>query len=291
MRYIYLDTSYLSELTKVANDGYRLPPNVESWRRLLAVLRQGVQAGTLLCPASQFQTQEAALAPRLFADFTNLQRSLSAGLYLRAWPEVLVHQVASWVLQRLGRPHDIDLGWRTLVRIAPSVPGASESMEMKNGMMEWGERSRVLRNKFGREQSYAEYLAQEKSALVAQAFLNPQSPFLLLMLWEEAKIVEGESERLLRLFVEETIDDAPFINVFCSLWASTIFHERNRTYQPSDLLDVAALATALPHCPVVTTDRNMKNMIQRLGYDRQYGVRVFAPTARDLKDLLAMLTH
>ena len=65
MFYIYLDTSFLSNFTKAAKRMSETSSNTDTWMSLLTLLRQEVKRGVLLCPASQFQTQEAMLAEDL----------------------------------------------------------------------------------------------------------------------------------------------------------------------------------------------------------------------------------
>ncbi len=103
----------------------------------------------------------------------------------------------------------------------------------------------------------------------------------------EAKVRKKEVPTLFTFLNNESInreyiDRVPFMNIFCSLWASTIVHEQTRKYKYGDLLDVVALACAIPYCQIITTDNNMKNFVGRLGFDRKHGISVYAPTAKDL---------
>jgi hypothetical protein len=65
MIYIYLDTNFLSELSKTACDKKQEARGIEKWRAILNVLCQRTKSGLLTCPASQFQTQEVMLADDL----------------------------------------------------------------------------------------------------------------------------------------------------------------------------------------------------------------------------------
>ena len=111
MFYIYLDTSFLSQLTKAAREIRGASFNTDKWINLLTLLRQGVKRGILLCPASQFQTEEAMLAEGLLQKFISLQLELSKGSYFKDWEDILVHQAANQDLIYLGRPQDIDSCW------------------------------------------------------------------------------------------------------------------------------------------------------------------------------------
>lgn len=281
MFYVYLDTSFLSQLTKVARGVPEASFNAGKWINLLTLLRQGVDSGTLLCPASQFQTEEAMLAQGILQEFVSLQLELSRGYYFKKYQDILVHQVANQVLIYLRRPHDIDLGWKAFVKTPPPVRDPFTTAITKSDMVGYAELAKILRAEFGRKLSYNEHYREEKVALLEATFLNPSSDWPGMLI-REAKIQEKEIPMSLSFFNPESADRVPFINIFCSLWASIIFHEQSRTYKPGDLLDVVALACAIPYCQIITTDSNMKNIVGRLHLDRNYGVSVYAPTVKDL---------
>lgn len=286
MFYIYLDTSFLSNLTRVARGMPETSSNTDTWMSLLTLLRQGVKRGVLLCPASQFQTQEAMLAKGLIQEFVSLQLELSKGYYFKEWEDILVHQVANQALIYLGRPQDIDLGWSVFTKQLPPVIDPFATTIMKSNMTQDAESARLLREKFGREASYSEYYEEEKRVLLQETFLNPSSD-LPEMLISKAKVLEKEVPTLFTFLDNESInheyiDHVHFINIFCSLWTSTIVHERTRKYKEGDLLDVVALACAFPYCQIITTDSNMKNFVGRLRLDKKHGVSVYAPTVNDL---------
>lgn len=289
MFYIYLDTSFLSQLTKAAREISGVSFNSEKWVNLLTLLRQGVKRGIFLCPASQFQTQEAMLAEDLFKEFTSLQLELCGGCYFKKWEDILVHQVASQALIYFGRPHDIDLGWSVFTGEPPPIADPLATAIAKSNMTQYAELARLLREKFGRRESFKEHYEAEKKDLLQATFLNPYSD-LLGMLISEVKIRKEEIPRLFSFLDHKSIDRVPFINVFCSLWASTIVHEPRRKYKRGDLLDIAPLACVIRYCQMITTDTNMKNFIERLHFNDKYGLSVYAPTIKDLEDFGKVLS-
>lgn len=282
MLYIYLDTSFLSELAKAESGILPASSRNDHWIRLLDILRQGVKRGVTLCPASQFQIEEAMLTGSLFSVIVPLQYELSKEFYFRNWEDILVHQMAKQVLLYLKRPQDIDLSWKIFIKTPPTVKDPFKVKVSKLNVAQYGEVARQLRKQFGRNASYEEYYREEKRALLGQTFLNPKSDFLEMLI-KQAKVHESEVP-LLFAFINnpESVDSVPFINIFCSLWASTIYHEQTRKYEPGDLLDIVALACAIPYCQIVTTDTNMKNMVERLNLDKEYGVSIYSPTSKDL---------
>jgi len=287
--YIYLDTSFLSQLTKAERETPRTSFSSNKWINLLKLLRQGVERGIFLCPASQFQTQEAMLAANLFKEFTSLQRELCGGCYFKKLEDIMVHQVANQALIYLGRPYDIDLGWSVFTREPPPVADPFATTIMKSNMTQYAEWARFQREKFGRIGSFKKYYEAEKKDILQATFLNPNSD-LPGMLISEAKVRTEEVPRLCSFFDHKSIDRVSCINIFCSLWASTIVHEQARKYKPGDILDIAPLACTIPYCQMITTDTNMKNFVERLHFNDKYGLSVYAPTVKDLNTLAKALS-
>ncbi len=289
MFYVYLDTSFLSQLAKAGRGVSEDSFDIERWTNLLTLLRCGVDNDILLCPASQFQTQEAMLAEGLLQEFVSLQLELSKGYYFKKWEDILVHQVANQALIYLGRPQDIDLGWSAFTKEPPPVIDPFMTTIMKSNITQYAELARFLREKYSRKLSYNEYYREEKIDFLEGTFLNPNSD-LPGMLISEAKVRKEEVPRLFSFLNHKSIDHVAFINIFCCLWASTIFHEQTRKYKPGDILDIAPLACTIPYCQIVTTDKNMKNIIGRLHHDKKYGISVYAPTASGLDTLAKALS-
>ncbi len=289
MLYIYLDTSFLSQLTKVTGNSTKIFAHNEKWANLLNLLRQGIKKGILLCPASQFQTEEAMLSKDLLKGFISLQLELSKGYYLKEYLDILVHQFANQVLMYLGRPNDINLGWQAFTKTPPSVRDPLITAKTKSNMTQYAELVKPLREKFGYRLKYNGHYKAEKIAFLKQTFLNPNSDLPERLIFE-AKVREAEVLRLYSFLNPDYVDSVPFVNIFCSLWASIIFHEKTRKSSEGDLYDVIALACAIPYCQVVTTDKNMKSFIKRLRINKKYEINVYAPIEDDLTALEKFLS-
>lgn len=302
MTLIFLDTNFLSQLSKEARNAEQGVTGTEKWASLLNMLRRGVNSGLLICPASQFQTQEAMLAEGLLKNFTSLQLELSQGQYFREWQEILAHQTADELLRYLGRPQNIDSSWEPFTRNPPNVADAFTTRKMKGDMAEF---ARLMQTHSVSESLYAEHYGAEKASFLQNSFLQPirqllglptySKPFdakLLLMLMQEAKIAESELSRALQFFDSSSVDLVPFIHIFCSIFASLRFHEPNRNYKGNEREDAVALACAIPYCQIVTTDANMKtNVKDRLHFDKKYGASIFVPREDDLDFLSRVLSH
>ncbi len=295
MFYIYLDTSFLSQLTKAAREIPETSSKTDKWINLLTLLRREVNRGTLLCPASQFQTQEGMLAGRLFKEYRNLQHELSKKWRFKRWQDILVHQTANQALIYLSRQQDIDLGWSVFSKEPlPFIPPFI-TRQIKSNMALF---AKLAQNLSAPAASFDKQYEEEKTSFLQATFLQPIryilglsthsgsfEPELLMMLQKEAKIPNNELKRFLHFFDSPRVDQVPFIHIFCSLFASTKFHEPTRKDKGSDTFDIVALACAIPYCQIVTTDTNMKNHIGRLHLNEKYGVSVHAPTDEDLDAL------
>lgn len=305
--YVYLDTVFLSQLAKTS-DGREGKAAIK-WQRLLNLLDRGVQRGILLCPGSQFQTEEVMLAKRSLQEpYIALQHNLSKGYFFREWQEILVHQTASQLLSYLGRPQDIDLGWRFLVKLQPAVGNPSITAEIKRKMSEFANRAKSL-STTGTSYtgtSYSEQYEIEKKSFLQNSFLEPirrllglpmcsTSPDAYSPLWtllEEARVTKGELHKARQFFDSPLVDEVPFIHIFCSVFAALRFHESSRNYTGSEIEDAVALACAIPYCRIVTTDANMKsNIVDRLHLDEAYRATLYSPREGDLCALEQVLSE
>jgi len=300
--YVYLDTVFLSQLTKTS-DGRGRKAAIK-WQRLLNLLDRGVQRGILLCPGSQFQTQEVMLAKGLQDPYIALQHNLSKGYFFREWQEILVHQTASQLLSYLGRPQDIDFGWRFLTKLQPTVVSPSVTVRMKTRMSEFANLAKSLSTA---GTSYNGQYETEKKSFLQNSFLEPirrllglptysTSPDAYSPLWallEEARVSsKDELLRALQFFDSPLVDKVPFIHIFCSVFAALRFHEPSRNYTGSEKEDAVALACAIPYCQIVTTDVNMKsNIVNRLHLDKAYGATLYSPRKGDLCALEQVLSE
>lgn len=291
MLHIYLDTSYLSELTKAGRATTATSSrSSDKWRELLTVLLQKAKREVLVCPGSEFQVQEAQCAERLLHEYTSLQRELSRDIYFKRWDDILVHQVANQALIHLGRPQDIDSKWSAFTSQPPQpVMGPEETERMKQNVTGYAEFVKPLREKYERKMPYKGHHEGEKKDFLGEIFLSPNS-HLTAMLLDRTGVREEEIPKLVSFVGDESNDFGPFIDIYCSLWPSTYIHEPERKPQPGDSLDIAALACAIPYCQIITTDKNMKNIVKRLNFEEKYGIKIYSPTDRDLVALIEELS-
>lgn len=309
MEIIYLDTSFLSQFSKLVQGNLRAATDNQIWEELLTRLRQGVQKGALLCPASQFQTQEALLAPSLFSEFTNLQLELSKGLFFKDWQNILVHQCANQLLIYLNRAKEIELDWKCFTEEVPPIiiPKATVKSKLKISLFA---KEKQEEGTLGR--SFDEQYMAEKANLLRETFLQPYcylkgAPTLsnhsgtfeeiykdsfLAKVIDEAKIPLDKTTETVNAFGTDLVDRIPFIRIFCSLWASIRIYEGTRNPKEGDWLDIA-MACVIPYCSLVTTDGDMKNrIIDRLNYfDKNHVMEIYTPSPKELPAFIGRLSQ
>lgn len=303
MLFLYLDTHYLSNFAKL-EDGREFD-NADTLKLLLGKLRHGVEAGYLICPASEFQLMEVTRRPALSSSVCRVQQELSRGYYMKPWWEIYIHQTASSLLTYLERQRDIDVSWLFYTTDSPQVPLISEIEDaVKNA-------EQFLNTMNPPCETFDKQYAVEKTDLIKNTFLTslrggcesllPQSlsnlQKLLPMLLVECRMSEQELPTILPRVYEfllnsNYLDHIPYINVFCSLWASILVNERGRKPQSGDLIDVSSLACALYNCNIVTTDTNMKNhIVNRLGLGDKWGSQVFTQSTEDINKLINVISQ
>lgn len=90
------------------------------------------------------------------------------------------------------------------------------------------------------------------------------------------------SQNLASFFNSTELLNAPFIDIFCSIGTVIVQNYADREPKGGDLNDAAILATALPYCDIVTTDRFMKDiLVNRLCFDKKYGCEIFSASQQD----------
>lgn len=285
LRTLYLDTSFLSQFAKL-DVRPKSVPDAPAWRELLTALRTHARDGTVLCPASEFQVDEALLTGDvdLIREVNAIQHELSHGYSFRYWWETVVHQTAHLVLTYMGAQRPFQKTWsavvrRTLVSLPPDRTRADK--EDVRSFLD-GQREAVPAGR-----SYEVRRELEKQDLVHQLFLAPDNLCFRMLLYECGV---GQRQFPMDFFDSECIDRIAYVDIFCSITASLAVHERTRTPRGSDLFDTPAIATVLPYCDVVTTDKNMQtHVVRRLHYDGKYDAQILAPTTAGVAALLEML--
>lgn len=136
-----------------------------------------------------------------------------------------------------------------------------------------------LMNEFSRGEEYDRLNASEKCVQLYQRFCRLTSI--------------GITD--FSFFSSDELFNIPFIDVFCSLNAAQVAYHPNRIPRGSDLDDITILATVIPYCDVVTTDKFMKELlVNTLHFHKKYKCQIFSASLEDrqlLKEFVEKINH
>jgi hypothetical protein len=321
---VYLDQNYLSNMAKACQNHDMSAAEREFWKALFCDLKSAVVADRIACPESEFHHEESSLNRKIELAVIRTASDLSLGLEFRPWDRILyllieeaayrflgktAPSIESWAIAFTSDPRgpvenrlEEILGMKVRVDVSFSLPDevVERKRQSKKGWV--SDAKKVLKRSTTR--SWPEELSIQKRGFVYMLF-GP--PALLSLVQESSRgekydILNASAklselyERFHRLtsigitdfsfFSSAELFNIPFIDVFCSLTAALNTYHANRTLRGSDLLDFAILATAVPYCDVVTTDKFMKGLlVNTLNFDEKYECQIFSQSIEDRQAL------
>lgn len=293
---IYLDTSFLSNFAKLEIGGFNIP-STDAWKAVLLSLRDAVSKSRLLCPASQYQIYEAQLDDRILPKFKQIQLELSKGIWFKEWDDILIYQTGEQLLIYFDRELDIDRSWEAVTDQRPLNIQVKEIRESKNKGLLFRKTLAIPANRTFKEQYELEKISFVQETLLQplrqmlgkDTYIKSDYPLvdigvtgLLARSMNGAGIPFNKLKEVCEFFDTDGVDRIDFIRIFCSVIASLSIYERGRKPNSSDIFDVPALASTIPYCDVVTTDKNMKKQI--LDRLRIQELKVFTPSPTDIED-------
>lgn len=94
-----------------------------------------------------------------------------------------------------------------------------------------------------------------------------------------------------RVFLQSNeLLNAPFVDIFATIYAVIDTYYPARKPQQGDFYDMAIMATALPFCDIVTTDKFLKEVLSNiLRFDDKYKARVFSASEADRQTFLQLV--
>ena len=109
------------------------------------------------------------------------------------------------------------------------------------------------------------------------------------ILQEMWKDLGGEKARLGEFLVSENFKACPFVDIQSQLYAALMVFDPGHAPEAGDDYDTQIIATAMPHCKVLAVDNYMKHLVERIGLDKKYRVRMFSAKREGLEGLLEFL--
>lgn len=171
----------------------------------------------------------------------------------------------------------VNVTWEELERYSSNpLPWQQLLLESKKSLLDgyWGRRAR---------ESIAKRL-QEGPLLSRLSAVNELSK--LEDLWNRLRDIgiDANDPNVAKSFAEsDELFNIPFVDINASIWAAVgESFIQGRKPQRGDFYDAPILATVLPYCDVITTDRFMKAiLVEKLHFDDKYKCKVFSPTQQD----------
>lgn len=307
---LWLDTSVIIKLTKIARGEALQQIEVERLTRLRNLIEELSSAGRLLCP--QADQEEEYVAQRLDKEVHGDFLVLSSGIRLRHRQGIFDYQV--------------QLGMRACVEKAPQIilpadmffhhdpveelqrarkrifligtnPFSDDELIARQAAAKlevqrlWEE----LRQQFVTEKkTYEQQLADEEhgygDALIQKLhefeenlahgrsdfwdFMGVQGALFYKLYWKELDAEPPGVQGLHKFFHSRYFNNLPIARIHSQLGADLL--TGNQPILPGDMMDVEHMGVAIPVAHWVLTDKKMADRIKKLGIDAEWKTEVFS---------------
>jgi len=311
---IYLDESYLSNMAKAQLGSLTDQDECEFWLSLLEELKDKVLADRIACPEFAFQREEASFDTRIEEAVGRIIDELSRGLKFNTWKDILNLHIEDAAFKFLGKDPPTREIWAIAFESDPQAPLKTRIQGVRP-RPKWGIdgypplRKEVLgheRLKKARWATFAKktlwlYGVRNWDETLRDDKLYAVDCILGREAWSDAVTlgnIRSFVNRWMRLLEIGINDDnfmdflksdellnSAFIDIHSSIRTAAAVNFPNRGQKGSDLYDPVILATVMPYCDIVTTDKFMKHIsVTRLGLDKKYKCEVFSPSKEDRLD-------
>ncbi len=291
---IYVDQSYLSDLTRARLEGQGHP-----YWQLYDALLKAVQADKIVCPASPSHYNESQMGSRLVAEDYRTLEQLYCGVEFLCFPPAVNAQATTALYDHLDQAQPPQLPWRVAFNSDPHdhFDGEIQRIDPSGHALLIEELRSVKENHANelkpiRAKSWQAQHHQEMDQIIN--FLYPMPPEALpFATWGVLEPVFAsllgheptwdEKDKFLK---SEELRSVPYIDISASLQASMIW-DTERQPKGSDLEDVMAAALALPYCDLYTTDGGMKHLIQLGKFKQEHKAEIFSSRETDLSSFVS----
>jgi hypothetical protein len=282
-----------------------------TWVSLFEYLHKAVSADKIVCPKSIFHAIEAMFDSRLEVSINEVIDVLSDGLEFNLWDDILRSNIVDAARQFLGKPADDRLTWEATFNLDPHTPAKNRTRNKRiNDLSSLPEdvvkRERIRKmnmketsNKLLEDEGWKRLTRDElvyeskKSTLAGLAgFIGEiATPSIeLAILWDKIRKIglDTQDSGVMNKFAfSDELFSIPYVDIWGSLYAALAErYLQGKEVEEGDWYDTAILATVLPYCNIVTTDRIMKHiLVNRLQFDQKYNTRVLSCTSEDLAEL------
>ena len=297
---VYLDQNYLSNMAKARHGFMKDEDEATFWRSLFDDLKKAV-SDSIIIPMSEFHEIETSLNTRIQVAIKDTLIQLSGGFQFKDWHSILEWQIIDAVTQFSGRK--LTSNYHPVFQ---SDPNTAVKDRFKDMIINRGTIS--LTSYQVADPNYITELKVRFVNLIKQSLnkwpdIENCSPNLILsskLDWLSSSLTSdpdmwshivqditglGIQESMINdYWVTGKLLDIPFIDIFSSLVAVLYikYKKGGQNVKESDLFDISILATVLPYCSIVTTDKSMKEiLVNRLHFDDKYKAMIFSATKTD----------
>ncbi len=317
---VYLDVNYLSNMAK-ARLGHVLEEyDCQFWDSLFNEVQEAVLADKVACPGLEFQLDEADFDSRIEPAVWEILCELSLGLKFNPWETIRQLQIEDATFEFMGKKIPEREPWavafksdpqeavarrmQNLGRIRVHLAPSGEIVQHDRQVKKKGRDARKDLLRLPADASFHKELLTQKLGLVSH-ILGSDNIRINKKLWQSNDTMDklrGLSNirklkefwsRLEQICItnaklgdflssDELLNTA-YVDIFSSISTAIFKHYKARPPKGSDSYDIGTLATVLPYCDVITTDKFMKNVLvgEQLRFDKKYKCKVFSCSKTD----------
>lgn len=298
---VYLDQNYLSNMAKARHGFMKDEGEAIFWRSLFDDLKKAVCSDSIRIPMSEFHEIETSLNTKIQVAIKDTLIQLSGEFQFQDSHSILEWQIEAAITQFGGRT--LTSNYHPIFQSNPNIPIKDRFKDMikKRGTIS-------LTSYQVADPDYVRELKVRFVNLIEQSLekcsdIENCSPNLILSSkidWLSSSLINDPDmwahiiQDIEGLDIQESVIndywntgkllDTPFIDIFSSLFAILYFKYKKggQSIKRSDLFDIKILATVLPYCSIVTTDKSMKEiLVNRLHFDDKYKAMIFVATKTD----------
>ena len=297
---VYLDQNYLSNMAKARGGHIKDRDHAKFWHSLFDDLKKAVFSDSIRIPMSEFHEIET-LDIGIQGAIKNTLAQLSIGFQFKDWHSILEWQIIDAVTQFSGMK--LTSNYHPVFQ---SDPNTAVKDRFKDMIINRGTIS--LTSYWVADPNYIRELKVRFVNLIKQSLgkwpdIENCSPNLILSSkfdWLSNSLTNDPDmwahiiQDIEGLGIQESVIndywstgkllDIPFIDIFPSLVAILYlkYKKGGQNIKKSDLFDIKALATVLPYCSIVTTDKSMKEiLVNILHFDDKYKAKIFSAGQKD----------
>jgi hypothetical protein len=315
---IWLDTSVIISLKNLRRDKNLNTRNADRYNKLYEIIVSHVKNKKLICPAGDQQEEYD------FGTDGNecrlIQDSLSFGLSFLYRSSIQLRQISDFARAYVDGKDQVILSHKDaferdpIHQLAGNGPLVSVHLALPKEVIDKFRSDHIKaidatenlrRYNIGQGISFQQQLAKEYNGRVEaaqvvarnwnQIIVEKKTPTFddiaqlqALDSFLSSCNITGSVERALEFFGSNTYKSIPYIDISCSLYAERV--TGTTPIESGDYMDIEQVATLLPYCDMLVTDKKMKNRIRKFGFDSKYRTKVYSMSDSDqlIDDLKAI---